>query len=117
MHEEARVAGDRAGPREGALRALGVPLLERAPFWGLFVLAVGAPFVLVPGLHNYANLPKSAFVQLGALAVALLWLVRSAVRKDCSIRRTPFDLPLLAFLGWALVSIIWAHNTYEALLV
>lgn len=108
---------------EGGQRPALSPLLirvakrfwDRLPFWGLLFLAAATPFVLVPGLRDYADLPQTAFVQVGALVLALLWLVRSVVRKDCRILRTPLDLPLLCFLAWALVSLLWAHNRYEAL--
>ena len=109
-----------AGPteeREASFPSLVEPFLERAPYWGVFALVVATPFVVVPGLRDYSNLPKSVFVQLGALAVAFVWLVGSGIRKDCRLARTSLDLPLLAFIGWAFVSLIWGHNTYEALLV
>ncbi len=103
--------------REASFLALAAPFLERAPYWGVFALVVAIPFLVVPGLRDYSNLPKSVFAQLGALAVTFVWLVGSGIRKDCRLARTSLDLPLLAFIGWASLSLLWGHNTYEALLV
>jgi tetratricopeptide (TPR) repeat protein len=113
---EERLSAD-AETGEASFPSLVERFLARAPYWGVFALVVAAPFMVVPGLRDYSNLPKSVFVQLGALALVFVWLVGSGIREDCRLARTSLDLPLLAFIGWATVSLIWGHNTYEALLV
>jgi tetratricopeptide (TPR) repeat protein len=89
-------------------------LLDGGSFWSLFAIAVAAPFVLLKGNYDKANLPQSAFIQVGVLTVLLAWLLRSAVRGELRIQRTALGLPVLCFLGWALLSLIWARNGHEA---
>ena len=69
-----------------------------------------APLVIVPGLHDFANLPQSAFVQTGAFGLLLLYSWRAPA--SLPFGAAPFDLPLLAFGLWSGASLLWAHNRY-----
>ncbi|MHC4505318.1 MAG: O-antigen ligase family protein, partial [Planctomycetota bacterium] len=93
-----------------------LPILERAPFRVLVFLAAAAPFVIVPGLRDYSNMPRSALIELTVLAIIGLWLAAGALRGDARLRWSPVALPVAALIGWALVSILWAQNRYEAYL-
>ena len=80
------------------------------------ILYVGlAPFWISGAVDDRANLPKSVFIQIGALVVLLLWLVQTTRLKKPAIIGSPFYLPLGVFLVWALLSLIWADNSYEAM--
>jgi O-antigen ligase len=70
-----------------------------------------APLVVLPGLHDFANLPQSAFVQVGASLLLLLFFCR---RPSASVPfgAAPFDVPLLAFGLWSAASLLWAHTRY-----
>jgi len=81
--------------------------------WILVPFVALVPLVIKGGLSDYSELPKSVYIQIGAVLLLLLWLVMSSLRKTFRIVRTPFDLPLLAFLAWSGLSLIWAHNGYE----
>jgi O-antigen ligase len=69
-----------------------------------------APLVVLPGLHDFANLPQSAFVQVGASFLLLLFCWRPSARVPFGA--APFDVPLLAFGLWSAASLLWAHTRY-----
>jgi len=69
-----------------------------------------APLVVLPGLHDFANLPQSAFVQVGASFLLLLYCWRHPARLPFGA--APFDVPLLAFGLWSGASLLWAHTRY-----
>ena len=77
----------------------------------LFALIV--PFVFIEALFNYIELPRGALIQLGALLILLVWLMGAISKGELKIIRTPFDLPLLGFVLWAGLSLLWATNFYE----
>jgi Tfp pilus assembly protein PilF/O-antigen ligase len=68
------------------------------------------------GIHDFANLPQSAFIQVGVLLLFFVWLIKGFVGKQCFILKSPLNLPILAFVLWSLISVIYAHNRYEAFL-
>ncbi|MFH1723102.1 MAG: tetratricopeptide repeat protein [Elusimicrobiota bacterium] len=86
-----------------------------------FAVSVGlAPFVIDyrlfwGGLEDACYLPQSAFIQ--SLAAALVCVACWRAIRSGGLRslKTGFSLPLLAFLGWCGLSIVWAHNRYEGL--
>lgn len=67
-----------------------------------------APLVMAPGLHDAANLPQSAFIQVALLVVLTCWPSLGA-RGSAPDWRTP--LAGLTLLGAA--SLTWAHNPGE----
>ena len=72
------------------------------------VLAV-APLVVLRGHVDFARLPQQAFVEVAALGLGLLWVGRGAHVHGQTTRRV-LDLPLLLFLGWSAVSLLWATD-------
>ena len=95
----------RSGAGRGPGRSL-VTLPQRLPLYVLLALATLAPFVLLPGAHDAANLPQSLAVEAGSLLLGIAW----ALTRTQARRGTPLDLPLLAFLAWGLVSVLWARD-------
>ena len=89
--------------------------LRRLAYWLQVLLVVAAPFVLVPILHNYIDLPRGILIQVAAVLILLVWLLGATWQKKLEILRTPFDLPLLGFVSWAGLSLLWAQNIYEGL--
>lgn len=83
-----------------------------ALLWLLCLYAALAPFAILRGNHDAANLPQSAFIQVGSLFLLLLWLVAGRP----GIGRPRFALPIAALLVWAALSLLWAHNKYEGVL-
>jgi tetratricopeptide (TPR) repeat protein/O-antigen ligase len=124
----------RGRPAEEVARELGLPLeaveralaeggarvatpgdvadgIERALPWAIASVAGVAPFAVIPrGQYNPSLLPQSVFIAMGSFAAVLAWLVAGALRGRLTVRRTPLLLPGLVFLGWALLSLAWAHN-------
>ncbi len=75
-----------------------------------------APLVVVPGLLDFANLPQSALLELGAaglLAAALaapVWRLR-ARRPEWP----PLAAPLAAWLAWSALACAWSPSSALAL--
>jgi O-antigen ligase/thioredoxin-like negative regulator of GroEL len=84
-------------------------------FLSLSLLAVVfcIPFPFLPNIADYANLPKAAFTQIAAMALTSAWLLSGAIRGQLAIIRSPLNLPILCFVGWALISIAYGRNAYE----
>lgn len=82
---------------------------------GLFLLPLLAP------LQNGLWLPPHLFKYLlsGPIIILLLslYLLNNGFAKHCRLIKTPANYLGLAFLLWALASIFWAHNTYNAWLL
>lgn len=87
--------------------------LRRLAYWFQVILVTAVPFVLVPSLSNYIDLPRGILIQVAAVSILLLWFMGSLWQKKMEIVRTPFDLPLLGFVLWAGLSLLWAQNVYE----
>jgi Flp pilus assembly protein TadD/O-antigen ligase len=89
--------------------------LDRVFPWGLIVFSFLSPFVFLREIHDFAKFPKMAFIQVGVLFFFLIWLARALMAKNFVALKSPFDLPIIAFVLWCLVSVIYAHNRYEGL--
>lgn len=86
------------------------PLLERvlsrAPFVILTVLAFVLPLLYAPWLRDPLN-PIKTVVLMGGVGIALLlWAFRAISLREWEVRRTVLDVPLLLFLGLAIISTI-----------
>jgi O-antigen ligase/Flp pilus assembly protein TadD len=82
----------------------------------LAVVTGAAPLVVAPGLSDFANLPQSAVLEIGAaglLAAALaapVWRLR-ARRPEWP----PLAGPLAAFLAWSALASVWSPGPALAL--
>jgi len=88
---------------------------ERLDYWLYLSLALVVPFVFLREYYNYVDLPRALLIQIAAVSILLVWLVGGISQSELRIIRTPFDLPLLGFVSWAGLSLLWAHNFYEGL--
>lgn len=59
--------------------------------------------------------PKQLLLAGVTLVVLLFWGVKNVIDKQIVVRRTPFDVPVLAFLAVALVGSLLAPNRAESL--
>ena len=93
--------------------------LDANPFWiALWVLCLGAfafPLVYLRDTHDEFVLPKLLFAHLLLVTLLALRAVRWARAGELVIRRTPLDLPILAFLGSALIATVFSINRNVAL--
>jgi tetratricopeptide (TPR) repeat protein len=89
--------------------------LERAN-----VLILGLLFLVLPLAISLVNtdafaIPKQFILLIVAFLGLLLLAVKTVVLRAVRLRRTPYDLPLLAFVGAALLSSILAVNHWDSL--
>ena len=75
-----------------------------------------SPFVFVKSLFDFADLPQTAFIQLGALVLLLMWCAKAVIEGEVKLSGNLIGFIIIAFLIWSFVSLIWARNRYEGLL-
>ncbi len=80
----------------------------------LLITAFSAPLVFYPNLSDFANLPQRVFLETTGILLALTWLANQSSNNALPLQRLPFfTWPLLAFIGWALCTVVFALNPYE----
>ena len=84
--------------------------MDRLAAWVLRIGAVTLPLAFLWNIFDGFVLAKLLVARLLLLALAVLWVVRSARRGGLIVRRTALDLPLLAFAGSATLSTVFAVN-------
>jgi len=92
-------------------------ILEFLFQWGLVVLLGVSPQLFLKGITDFSNLPKTSFISITVLVLLIIWLAKGFLTGKYQIRKSFFYLPLIAFLLWALLSVFWAHNKYEGLIL
>ena len=84
----------------------------------LLIFLISTPSIIGPyGQKNgyTPDLHIGAYIQIGAMVILSLFVLSTFVRKQIVIPRSPLLLPLLLFYGWAMLSVLWTHTKYEAL--
>ncbi len=93
-------------------RSVWTPLLI-----GLLIFLIVSPPIVGPYGQKGGYTPDlhmAAYIQVGGLAVLSLFLLSCFVRRQIVMPRSPVQLPILVFYGWAMLSVLWAHTKYEA---
>jgi O-antigen ligase/Flp pilus assembly protein TadD len=88
---------------------------DMALSWGIMGLLFLGPLVILPRFYHYANLPKLAFFEIGAVLLSLICGMKHYGDNRLIFPRTPLNRPILLFMAWALVSLGYAHTPYEGL--
>ncbi len=101
--------------------ARAVPMARELPLWyvGLLALFVALPAIVAPYGHKYGYSPDlhmSAYLQVGAPAMIAALLFWHASVQGLALLRSTIATLLVAFLAWSLLTMLWAHNLYEALI-
>ena len=104
-----------AAPAAGTRLDATVGLIDRIVLWVLCLGAFSLPLVYLRDTHDDFVLPKLLFAQLLVVTLFALVALRWAAAGALVIRRTPLDLPILAFLGSALVATIFSVSRNVAL--
>src|SRR5205823_5002865 len=78
--------------------------------WTLRVAAFALPLAFLPNTVDEFVLPKLLLLRVVLVVLAILLLARWLSQGAITWRRTPLDLPLLAFLGAAALSTVFAIN-------
>src|SRR6202022_4350717 len=78
--------------------------------WTLRVAAFALPLAFLPNVVDEFVLPKLLLLRVVLVALTILLLLRWFSQGAITWRRTPLDLPLIAFLGAAALSTVFAIN-------
>ncbi len=89
--------------------------LEKTSVAILGLLFIFFPLVFSNITTDLFVLPKQAFLTFGVIVLMLLYGVRSFFVQNLSIKRTPFDLPILLFIGAAIFSVVFSVAKFDSL--
>jgi O-antigen ligase len=78
--------------------------------WTLRIAAFALPLAFLPNVVDEFVLPKLLLLRVVLAALTILLLVRWLNQGAITWRRTPIDLPLIAFVGAAALSTVFAIN-------
>src|ERR1700682_60199 len=78
--------------------------------WTLRVAAFALPLAFLPNTVDEFVLPKLLLLRLVLVALTILLVLRWFSQGAITWRRTPLDLPLIAFVGAATLSTVFAIN-------
>jgi len=82
----------------------------------VYIFVALVPFIIADELWDYSNLPKTLFIQNGVILLAVVFFWTRKLRKfDMKVSRTL--IAYMVFLAWAGLSILWAVNKYEAVII
>ncbi len=82
-----------------------------------FIFIVLAPLVTPIG-YNGAMMPdlyRGAYFQIGVLFLAAMWFLQQINLKKRKIIYSGIEIPILAFLTWSTLSLLWVDDYFEAL--
>jgi len=72
-----------------------------------------APFFIINGIYDFANLPQSIFIRIGSLVLIILWLIKETLYRQSKLYLLPIHIPLILFLIWSAITLNWAANVFE----
>ena len=78
--------------------------------WTLRVAAFALPLAFLPNIVDEFVLPKLLLLRVVLVALMIMLLLRWFSQRAITWRRTPLDLPLIAFVGAAALSTVFAIN-------
>lgn len=85
----------------------------------LFVLGITLlifPLAVSTITTDAFSLPKEIVLGVSVLALFLIFAIKTLVEKKVSLRRTPFDLPVVLFIVAVFLSSIFAVNRFDSLI-
>ncbi len=74
-----------------------------------------APFIIVPELSEFADLPQGAWLQISSFGFLVYLGLSFSINKSNCIKYQPILLPMVLFLFWSICSMTWAINPYEVI--
>ncbi len=84
----------------------------------LFILGITLlvfPLAIITATTDALTLPKQILLGFAVLTTIVLFAVKTLSQKKVSLKRTPFDLPVILFIIALLLSAVFAVNKADAL--
>jgi tetratricopeptide (TPR) repeat protein len=72
-----------------------------------------APFFIINGIYDFANLPQSIFIRIGSLVLIIVWLIKETLYRQSKLYLLPIHIPLILFFIWSAITMSWAANAFE----
>lgn len=96
-------------------KELWISYIEKASVVILGILFVLFPLVFTNITTDLFVLPKQAFLIFIVLVLMILYGLRTFFAEKVRIRRTPFDLPILLFVGATALSVVFSIAKFDSL--
>lgn len=93
-----------------------VESLEKVMTIGIYLLIFTFPLFFLPITNNALELNKHFFITGASIILSLLWAIKMVVAKKMMVKKTPFDLPLVAILAAFVLSTIFSQNKTASLI-
>lgn len=90
------------------------PFIQISTYYIISILLICSPFIYIPDLFEFANLPQTVFVQtviIVLVTIRLLTYLRN--KSDLYFPLTALTVILIGYCVWIWLSLLWAHNRYE----
>ncbi|MFC1829927.1 O-antigen ligase family protein, partial [Thermodesulfobacteriota bacterium] len=85
---------------------------DTAAFRGLTALIFLSPFPYLNSIAHFSTFPKFVFIQVGTLILLAVWFWQNARHDKIRIVKCSLYWPLIGFLIWGAVSLIWSLSGY-----
>ena len=80
-------------------------------FTSLFVLV---PLIWLPWTSELFEFNKLMLTYLIAILIGCVWAIRCILAKKLIFKRTPLDIPLLIFLGFSILSLVFSIDVHTS---
>ena len=84
---------------------------------GLKLLIFLPPFAILTHICDFANLPQGLFIQLFVLLLAVIFFLILTFNKDNQFKISPLFLPVILWITWASVTLLWTTSFYDSVLI
>ena len=83
----------------------------------LLLILLIAPLVYYPYIKDFSHLPKTAFIQISCCLLLLVLTLNALRAKQFEYAKNPLLFPIVIWLFYCGVSIIWATNHFSGFLL
>lgn len=92
-----------------------VSYLEKASLVIVGLILIFFPLIFTSLTTDLYVLPKEAFLIFSVIVLMLLYGVKTYFSQSLKIKRTPFDFPILIFVGAIFLSVIFSVAKYDSI--
>ena len=91
-------------------------ILNKIILWGAMILAFLTPLFFLPFTYDLYEFNKNMLLIVSTFILLVLWLLKMALARKITFKKTPLDLPVLILAGvFILSSVFNAPNKWETL--
>ncbi len=81
-------------------------------FYALFILV---PLIFLPNTSELFEFNKIILTYIFVVLISTCWICDCIIQKKFIFRRTPLDIPLLVFLGFSILSLVFSIDVHTSI--